>query len=93
MAFVFGSLARGDDRPDSDVDVIVVGDIDGMRLSQVVRQVERETWREINQITYSPEEFAEKAGDDGEFLSRVLGDKRILVKGEEDAIRRFSDPN
>lgn len=90
VAFIFGSLARGDDRPDSDVDVIVVGEIDGMRLSEIVRQVERETRREIMQIQYSPEEFAAKAAAGHPFLSRVLADPRLFLKGDEDAIHELA---
>ncbi|MCD6361999.1 MAG: nucleotidyltransferase domain-containing protein [Armatimonadetes bacterium] len=90
VAFIFGSLARGDDRPDSDVDVIVVGDIDGIELVRLTRPVSRESGREINVINYSPDEFAEKARSEGEFLPRVLADARILLKGDEDAIHKLA---
>jgi len=86
-AFIFGSVARGDDRPDSDVDVIVVGDIDGMRLSELLLDVERETGREVNSMHYSCREFTAKAADTSSFLTSVLRDQRIMLKGSDDGLR------
>ena len=48
VAFIFGSIAAGGDRPDSDVDVIVVWDIPGIDLAQLTRPVWLATGREID---------------------------------------------
>ncbi|WP_261336587.1 nucleotidyltransferase domain-containing protein [Rhizobium leguminosarum] len=34
LAFIFGSVARGSDRPDSDVDLMVVGDLQVLSLAR-----------------------------------------------------------
>ncbi len=90
VAFIFGSLAAGDDRPNSDVDLMVVGDIEGIRLSQLTWAARRTTGREINPIHYSRAEFAARLEDTEGFLGRVMRGAKVLVKGDEDALRRLA---
>ena len=90
VAFIFGSLAAGDDRPNSDVDLMVVGSIDGRRLSQLVRHAERQTGREVNQVQYSAREFSTRLREGGSFLESVMEGAKILIKGEENALRRIA---
>jgi len=90
VAFIFGSLAAGDDRPNSDVDLMVVGSIDGRRLSQLVRHAERQTGREVNQVQYSAREFLTRLREGGSFLESVMEGAKILIKGEENALRRIA---
>jgi len=87
VAFIFGSVAAGDDRPDSDVDLLVVGDISGARLSQLVREAEQATGREVNQVQYSAQEFASRLHEGGSFLGSAMAGPRISIKGDEDALR------
>ena len=88
VAAVFGSLARGDDRPDSDVDLLVVGDIDGGRLAEMVWEARGRSGRSINLVHYGPEEFRQRIGDRQGFLNRVLDGSLLMVRGEEDELRR-----
>ena len=91
VAFIFGSIAAGDDRPNSDVDLMVVGSIDGLRLSQVVRQAERQTGREVNQVEYSAEEFSTRLREGGSFLESVMEGPKILISGDEDALQGLAE--
>lgn len=90
LAFIFGSLAAGDDRPNSDVDLLVVGEIPGMRLSQVVRQAERQTGREVNQVHYSPAEFTAKIQGGNSFLSGVMRGEKVFVRGNDDVLQELA---
>lgn len=90
VAFVFGSLAAGDDRPNSDVDLMVIGDIKGIRLSQLTWAARRTTGREINPIHYSADEFATRAQESEGFLPRVLNGPKVFVRGDEDGLRRLA---
>jgi uncharacterized protein len=56
-AFVFGSVARGDDRADSDIDLMVVGCIDLISLMDVVVPAEQDVGRPIHVNLYDPEEW------------------------------------
>ncbi len=90
-AFIFGSVAAGDDRSDSDVDLLVVGDIVGARLSQLMREAEQATGREINQVQYSAREFATRLREGGSFLDSAMANPKIFIKGDEDALRALAE--
>lgn len=88
VAAIFGSLARGDDRPDSDVDLLVVGEIDGGALTQVTWEARDRTGRSINLVHYAPDEFRQRIADGQGFLKRVLDGPLIILRGEADELRR-----
>ncbi len=90
-AFIFGSLAAGDDRPNSDVDLMVVGDIPGMRLVRAIRVAVRATGRVVNPITYLPHEFRSRALDDNAFLTRVLAGAKVFLRGDEHVLRQLAE--
>jgi predicted nucleotidyltransferase len=57
-AFIFGSFARGSEREESDVDVMVLGDqIDAPSLSQHVIEASVLLGREVNVVQATPAEF------------------------------------
>lgn len=91
VAAIFGSLARGDDRPDSDVDVLVVGEIDDMDVSAIAREASRRTRREVMPVHYSAEGLASRAQQDGGFVNRVLSDQLIFLRGDADALRGLAE--
>lgn len=70
-AFLYGSYARGEERPDSDIDLIVVGEPDPELFWQRILSAERDLGRDISVTEYGPEEFDRKRHDDP-FLARVL---------------------
>ena len=89
-AFIYGSVASGDDRPNSDVDLFVVGDIDGLLVSQLVREVERESRREIELVQWSAADLAGQMGDPSSFLRTVMRQPKVFVRGDEDDLRRIA---
>ena len=88
VAFIYGSLAAGDDRPNSDADLFVVGDVDGVELAKTVRQVERQVGKAIDLIHWSAADLARQVHDPSSFLSAVLRQPKVFVKGDEDELRR-----
>jgi predicted nucleotidyltransferase len=89
-AFMYGSVAAGDDRPASDVDVMVIGGIRGRDLSAALRRTERLTRRRVNEVCYSREEFARRAREGGSFVPTVLQGPKLFLKGDEDALRELA---
>ena len=90
VAFIFGSGARGEEVADSDVDLFVVGDIDGVLLSQLVGQVEREVRKEIDVIHWSAADLARQMEEPSSFLSAVMRQPKVFVEGDEDDLRRIA---
>ncbi len=88
FAFVFGSVATGQERADSDVDVCVVGSISYRIVVNALSAAEGAVGRPVNPVLYSPEEFGQKFDSGNAFVSRLLSSKRIFLIGDEDAIER-----
>jgi predicted nucleotidyltransferase len=82
-AFVYGSVARGREHPASDVDLLVIGDVGLADLAGPLRETERRLGREVNVISYSPQEFRTKAAAKDHFLSQVLRRPKQFVKGSQ----------
>jgi predicted nucleotidyltransferase len=71
-ALIYGSFARGSERPGSDIDLLVVGHADPAALRQALRGAEKTLGREINETINDPDEFASLLAEDGGFVQRVL---------------------
>jgi predicted nucleotidyltransferase len=82
-AFVYGSVARGDERAASDIDLMVVGDVGLADLTPALRKAEARLGREVNATSYSAAEFRKKAAGKDHFVSEVLRDRKLFVKGDE----------
>jgi len=90
-AFVYGSIARGEERATSDVDFMVIGDIGLAALAPSLRKAEKRLGREVNVTSYSVDEFQKKIAQGDHFLTSVLKGNLQFVKGEQrdlDAITR-----
>lgn len=83
FAFVYGSIVRGDEDADSDVDVMVVGDITLDEVLGCLAPVERTLRRSINPTVYSLDEFRSRFQDGNHFLISVMRGKKALLIGEE----------
>jgi DNA-binding transcriptional ArsR family regulator len=83
-AFIFGSLARGDARPDSDIDLLVYGDTEDSELGSALLQAAVVLDRRVDLKPYSRERFFRNAAPGASFLPRVLaGPKRWLIGSPE----------
>jgi predicted nucleotidyltransferase len=81
-ATVHGSYARGTGvRPQSDVDLLVVGDVDYRRLRKRLRDVERRTGRRVDPVIYSTAEARELYRAGNGFIKGVLARPRTDIVG------------
>lgn len=80
QAFVFGSIARGEAGPRSDVDLMVVGDATFADVVEAVYPLHARLGREVNPIVLTAREFRARAKDPG-FISRVMNGPRIMLIG------------
>jgi predicted nucleotidyltransferase len=83
IAFVYGSIARGEERATSDVDLLVIGAVGLAELAPGLRKVEGQLGREVNVTSYSRSEFKDKVDAGDHFLTEVLRAPKQFVKGEQ----------
>ena len=86
LAWVFGSLARGDERPDSDIDLMIIGNSNLKEISQLTPSAAQELGRELNAVLYSPAELRKRAANGDHFVAEMLDSPRIWVKGSDDEL-------
>jgi predicted nucleotidyltransferase len=86
VAFIYGSHASGRAGASSDVDVLVVGDVDEMALHRAVVDVEERLDRPVNYTLLSRREFSRRRKEKEGFLARVLAGEKIAVIGNIDEI-------
>ena len=85
LAFVFGSVAAGSERPGSDVDLMVLGSASFADLARALAPAHDVLGREINPTAMAPREFARKlAAGDGFALSVAKGPRIWLMGGEDE---------
>lgn len=90
LAFVFGSVARGEQQSNSDVDVMLVGSLGFADAVQVLHPVQATLQREINPVVYSLEEFRRRAASDDSFVREVLAKPKLFVVGNENELRKLT---
>ncbi|VBB14778.1 nucleotidyltransferase domain-containing protein [Burkholderia stabilis] len=92
VAFVFGSVARGQETAGSDVDVIVIGSVGFATVVQVLYDAQATLGRDINPQVLSPDEFREGVGRQDAFLRDVLGKPKIFLIGSDHDLAELAGP-
>jgi len=81
VAFVFGSLARAEERAESDVDLMVIGPIALRQVSRRLAAVSAQLGRVVNPHVMTAGEFRRRKTKRDHFLTRVLESPQIFVIG------------
>jgi len=84
VAFIYGSFAQGEPRADSDVDVMIVGNVRFTEVVSALAQAQQKLGREVNPTVYPAREFRGKVAGDHHFIKTVLRGPKILLIGDED---------
>ncbi len=85
LAWVFGSVARGTDTSDSDIDLMVIGDLSLRTLASLELPGPETLGRHLNIVTYTPAGLRDRATDD-HFVTQVLASPRIWIIGSDDEL-------
>lgn len=89
-AFIFGSFAGGAEDNISDVDLMIIGEIDEDGLIKKISKIEDKIGREINYHIFSEKEFAKRIKDKDFFISGILAKPVIFLIGNNEKISRIS---
>lgn len=89
-AFVYGSVARGEETAESDVDLMVIGDVTWDEVLECLTAAERSIGRPINPTVYSPGEFKSKLDAGNHFISSVVRGRNVFLIGNENELRKVA---
>jgi predicted nucleotidyltransferase len=87
QAFLYGSVARGEEGAASDIDLMVIGDISFFDVVAAVSPLQQTLGREINPTVFDAAEYARRLGAKDPFLTRVEKQPRIDLIGGDDVAR------
>jgi predicted nucleotidyltransferase len=90
IAFVYGSFATGEDTAESDVDLMVVGDVPFATVSRRLAPVQDKLGREVNPTVYPVQEFRRKLAEGHHFLTAVVEGPKLFVIGDANALERLA---
>ena len=87
LALMYGSIAKGSDTAQSDIDILVVADGLGLEeLFSVLQPAEERLGRRVSPTIYTRDEFLRRRRDGNAFLKKVLAGKHVVLTGSEDAL-------
>jgi predicted nucleotidyltransferase len=89
LAFIYGSVARGEEKAGSDVDVMIVGKLKFSDTVVALSPAEESLRREVNPHVYSAREFASKVAGADPFLTRVVEGPKIYLIGTDDDLGKL----
>ena len=85
LAFVFGSVASGEDEASSDIDLMVVAHtLDYATLFDALQTAEQALDRPVNPSIVSPADWVRRRRQKDGFIARVATRPRLLVIGEDE---------
>jgi predicted nucleotidyltransferase len=88
VAFIYGSMARQEERADSDIDLMVVGDATLEDIVTQLADIERSGGRPVNPTVYSVDEFRTKLARGHHFLNSVVQREKIFLIGDDDELKK-----
>jgi predicted nucleotidyltransferase/predicted transcriptional regulator with HTH domain len=91
VAFIFGSIASGNEDRASDIDLMVVGAISFGKVVSLLTSAEEKLGRETNSVVYPIAEFKKKVKEDHHFVKTVLEEEKIFLMGDEGELRRLAE--
>ena len=90
VAFIYGSIARSEERQNSDVDVLVVGKVTFGEIVSSLKEAQKTIGREINPTVYPPAEFRSKLAAGHHFLNAVLKEPMLFLIGDKRELARLA---
>jgi len=77
--YIFGSYAKNRLSLESDIDLLIVGDFDTLKLQKTLLEIQKLTGREINSIELTKKEFEKRKKKKDELLADIFSSKYIKI--------------
>jgi len=87
VGFIYGSVAKHEDKANSDIDVMLIGD--GLIYSELYLLFElaqSKLGRQVNPTCYSPAEWSRKRKEGNNFIIQIINQPKIFILGNDDEL-------
>ena len=89
FVFLFGSVVSGNLKPESDIDLFVIGNLGLRKTCQILKKPEEYIGRELNPHVMNLEEFTKRKKEGEHFVTKVLKSPIFIIAGKEDELRKL----
>jgi uncharacterized protein len=89
FGFIYGSFASGKQKAESDLDLMVIGNVTLGRLLPALRKLQVRLGREINPTVFRRDEFIGKYHRGDHFIRRVMENPKLMLVGTEDELKEL----
>lgn len=84
LAFIYGSFAKGEEHPGSDMDIMIVGDTPDEKIGRAISSAEKKLGRTVNYSLYERKEVKARLGKKDNFIKTVFSEPHIILIGSKD---------
>jgi len=85
-SFIYGSYAKGSEKEDSNINLMVIGQVNITELNDVVMGLEEKMKREIDYLAFDEQEYRKRKDAKDPFIREIVKGKKIFLLGKEDDI-------
>lgn len=85
-AFIYGSISKGKESPSSDIDIMIIGDVDLDQVYSKISRAEDKLKREINVDVISPDEWHSRKKRGDSYINDILKNKAIFIIGTKNDV-------
>jgi predicted nucleotidyltransferase len=90
VAFVYGSVAKGEDTAKSDIDLMVIArELAYAEIYSALGKAEKKLHRSVSPNIMSPGEWKQKLSQKNSFVSRILQQPKLFIFGSDDELQRI----
>lgn len=81
VVFIYGSFARNEAKANSDIDIMVIGNLELEKLTECLVGVPEQLEREVNPIILSANKLEEKLFNNDPFITEIMNAPKMFIKG------------
>lgn len=85
VAIIFGSIARGEENADSDIDLLVLGSVSELKLNTLLKPVGRALGRPVHASVNTAAALKKQLSAGESFAGEIVRGPKITLKGNFDA--------
>ena len=86
VAFIYGSYAKGAEKEDSNINLMVIGQANITELNDMVMGLEDKLKRDIDYLVFDEQEYRKRKDSKDPFIRELLKGKKIFLLGKEDEL-------